>query len=291
MNLGGVEAGGTKIVCGVGTGPENLRRETFPTSSPRETIAQIAEFFRRNPVDALGVGSFGPIDLHRASKTFGFITDTPKDEWRDVDLIGGIRAALHVPIAFDTDVNAAALGEAAWGAATGLSDCLYVTVGTGVGGGAIVNGRPIHGLTHPEMGHIRVPKHESDQLFPGSCPFHGDCLEGLVSGPAIKRRTGERGESLPPQDAVWPLVAEYLASAVTNWTLTLSPQRVILGGGVLRTTQLYPMIRERVVRMLNGYVRAEALTTRIDSYLVAPALGENSGVLGGLVLARTALGG
>ncbi len=187
---GGIEAGGTKFVCGAGTGPENLTLETFPTGPPAATVERVVGFFRGlgGLPKSIGIGSFGPLDLDRESATFGFITSTPKTEWRHFDLAGAVRRGLGLPVALDTDVNAAALGEARWGAARGLADFLYVTVGTGIGGGAVVNGQAVHGLAHPEMGHIRVPHDLAEDPYPGGCPYHGDCLEGLASGPAMLAR-------------------------------------------------------------------------------------------------------
>jgi fructokinase len=290
MNLfGGIEAGGTKFVCGFGTGPGDLTTARFPTTSPEETLASVTGFLKKaagGQLRAVGIGSFGPVDLDRNSPTFGYVTSTPKPGWSNCNLAGAVEQALGVPAGFDTDVNAAALGEAEWGAGRGLSDLLYLTVGTGIGGGAIVGGRVIHGLVHPEMGHIRVPHDRTRDPYPGACPYHGDCLEGLASGPAIKARWGTPAEQLPPDHAAWPLEAHYLAQALANLALTLSPRRIVLGGGVPRQTQLFAPIRDEFLRLLNGYVRHPALLQRIDEYIVPPGLGGQAGVLGALVLAR-----
>jgi fructokinase len=274
--FGGIEAGGTKFVCGVGTGPEDLRTAQIPTTSPAETVAAAVAYFRDQPVRAVGIGSFGPIDLRT-----GHITSTPKAGWQDFDLAGSVRRALGVPVGFDTDVNAAALGEARWGAAQGLSDFLYLTVGTGIGGGAVVGGRVLHGLLHPEMGHIRVPRDPAQDPYPGGCPYHDDCLEGLASGPAIAARWGVPARQLPSDHPAWVLEARYLALALADCVCTLSPQRIVLGGGVMQQTHLFGLIREELARLLNGYVRA--------GEVVPPALGSRSGVLGALVLAERAL--
>lgn len=291
MNVfGGIEAGGTKFVCGFGTGPGDLIAERFPTTSPEETLANVVGFLKQagGSLRAVGIGSFGPVDLDRNSATFGHITSTPKPGWANYNLAGAVEQALGVPVGFDTDVNAAALGEAEWGAGRGLSDLLYLTVGTGIGGGAIVGGRVVHGMVHPEMGHIRVPHDWTRDPYPGACPYHGDCLEGLASGPAIKARWGKPAEELPPGHEAWALEAHYLALAVADFALTLSPQRVVLGGGVPRQTHLFTPIRDEFLRLLNGYVRHPALAQRIEEYIVAPELGGQAGVLGALVLAQSA---
>jgi fructokinase len=294
MNLfGAIEAGGTKFVCGVGTGPEDLETVQFPTTSPQATIQAAIDFFRARAgvsLRAVGIASFGPIDLHPESPTFGYITSTPKEGWRNFDIAGAVRKALEVPVGFDTDVNGAALGEARWGAAQSLSDFLYLTVGTGIGGGAMVHGRILHGLTHPEMGHIRVPHDLSRDPYPGGCPYHVDCLEGLASGPAMEARWGVPGRDLPMSHRAWTLEACYLALGLANWVCTLSPQRILLGGGVMQQTQLFPMIREDLARILNGYIQAPEITEQGESFVAPPQLGSRAGVLGALALARTAAG-
>lgn len=284
---GGIEAGGTKFVCATGDRLGNLiTRSEFPTTTPAETIGRALEFFQgQQPLEGIGIGSFGPIDLDPESATFGYITSTPKDGWRDTEFAGAVRRATGLPVAFDTDVNAAALGEARWGAAQGLDTFLYLTIGTGLGGGGMVNGRLIHGLVHPEMGHIRVPHDRAADPFPGSCPFHGDCLEGLVCGPALAARWGQRGETLPPDHIAWELEAQYLALALATWICTLSPQRIILGGGVMRQAGLFERVRRKVLDLLNGYIQAPEILEHIDAYIVPPALGGDAGVLGAIALA------
>lgn len=280
MNVfGAIEAGGSKFVCGVGTGPDDLVTTAFPTTSPEETIARcVAWLSAQGLLKAVGIGSFGPVNLDPNSSRHGFITSTPKAGWRDFDLAGSVRRALAVPVHIDTDVNAAVLAEARWGAAQELSSCLYLTVGTGIGGGAIVSGRLLHGLTHPEMGHIRVPHDIAGDPFAGACPYHGDCLEGLASGPAIEARWGVKGENLAQDHPAWKLEAGYLACGIANYVCTLSPERILLGGGVMRQSQLYPMIRTELGQILGGYV------AKIPE--VVPAqLGERAGVLGALALA------
>jgi fructokinase len=289
---GGIEAGGSKFVCAVGTGPNDLVAETrFPTTTPDETIGRASEFFsvqqrRLGPLAAIGVGSFGPVDLNPASSRYGYITSTPKPHWSNTDFVGRIRNALGVPVAFDTDVNAAALGEWRWGAAQGLDTFIYLTVGTGLGGGGMVNGRRMRGLVHPEMGHVRVPRDIDDGSYRGFCAFHGDCLEGLTTGPAIEDRWGVPADRLPPDHPAWHLEAEYLALGLVNFICALSPERIVMGGGVMQQRHLFPRIQSRVQSLLNGYVRASAITEAIDSYIVAPGLGSRSGLLGAIALAQ-----
>jgi fructokinase len=277
LNLfGGIEAGGTKFVCGVGTGPDDLVTAQFPTASPEETVETAVCWLREKSAGhmrAVGIGSFGPVDL----KT-GRITTTPKAAWRNYDLAGTVRRALGIPVVFDTDVNAAVVGEARWGAARNFSNCLYLTVGTGIGGGAICGGRVMHGLTHPEMGHVRIPHDLMADPFAGDCPFHGDCLEGLASGPAIGKRWGMPGGELPDDHAAWALEARYLALGIANLICTLSPELIVLGGGVMRQAQLYSMVRDEVRQLLASYVG------RLPE-IVPPQLGELSGVLGAIALA------
>jgi len=291
--FGGIEAGGTKFVCAVGTGPDDLRAVTrFPTTTPEETIARVIEYFRSQPepVAAIGIGSFGPTDPDPASPTYGTITSTPKPGWRNTPIRQRLLEALGVPIAFDTDVNAAALGEYVWGAAQGCDTCVYLTVGTGIGGGALVGGRLMHGLVHPEMGHIYVRRDRERDPFPGVCPYHGDCLEGLASGPALEKRWGTRAENLPPDHPAWALEAEYIAQALVSYILILSPQRLVLGGGVMHQEVLFSLIRKRVQELLNGYVKSPAILDDIDSYIVPPALGDRAGVLGAIALAQREMG-
>lgn len=288
--FGCIEAGGAKFMCGVGTRPADLKVATFPTETPEVTIKKVADYFRERAggLDAVGIGSFGPVDLYRNSATFGYITSTPKLDWQNFDFAGAIRGELHVAVGFDTDVNAAALGEARWGAGRGLSDFIYITVGTGIGGGAIVSGEIVHGLVHPEMGHIRIPHDLARDPFPGACPYHQDCLEGLASGTAMKVRWGIPAEQLSADHPGWQLEAHYLALGLATWVCTLSPQRIVIGGGVSRQEHLLARVRKELVRLLNGYVRARELMDAIDEYVVAPELGDRAGLLGGIVLAERA---
>ena len=288
---GAIEAGGTKFVCAVGTGPDDVRALTrIATTTPLETLAQCLAFFDSQPkIDALGVGCFGPLELRRGARYFGHVTTTPKPGWSHADMVGPLAQGLAVPIGFDTDVNAAVLGEARWGAAKDLDTVIYVTIGTGIGGGALVGGQLAHGLVHPEMGHLLVPREPDDLSFAGACQFHGGrCWEGLAAGPALERRYGQRAETLPPEHPAWDLEARYIASALTSLVLVLSPERVILGGGVMQVDALFPLIRKYLARSLAGYVQADALTRAIDEYVVPPGLGTNSGIAGALALAERA---
>lgn len=295
--VGSIEAGGTKFVCTVASGPDDVRAELrFPTTTPDETLARATAFFEEQQavegrLAALGVGSFGPIDCTEGSQTWGYVTNTPKPGWADTDFVGRLRARFDVPIAWDTDVNAAALGEHVWGAARGLDTFVYLTVGTGIGGGGMSGGRLLHGLVHPEIGHIRPRRDPARDPFEGSCRFHGDCLEGLASGTAIEARWARKAAQLPTGHEAWDLEADYLAQGVVSLVLILSPQRVILGGGVMKQAQLFPKVRRRVRELLKGYVRASELLEGIDDYIVPPGLGDQAGMLGGVALAQRALAG
>ena len=283
--FGAIEAGGTKFVCAIGTEQGNiLEKVIIPTSTPDKTLAQVIAFFKDKPIQALGVGSFGPIDPNLDSPTYGYITKTPKPNWSDYNLIGVLKQHFDLPIGFDTDVNGAALGELNWGAAKGLSSSLYITVGTGIGAGAVIEGNRVHGLLHPEMGHISVRRHPDDN-YQGTCPFHGDCLEGLAAGPAIEKRWGELANTLPVEHQAWEMEAYYLAQALVNYILILSPEKIIMGGGVMKQAHLFPLIRQKVKEMLNGYVSKAEILTHIDHYIVPPLLGDNAGICGGIALA------
>jgi fructokinase len=287
---GGIEAGGSKWVCATGTGPEDLEQTlTFATTDPEETIARAADFFSRNgAIAAIGIGSFGPIDIDRTSPTWGRITTTPKPGWAYTEVVAALRNALDLPIAFDTDVNAAALGEHRWGAAVGLETFCYITVGTGIGGGGIANGNLMHGLLHPEFGHMRIPHNRNRDPFDGACPYHGDCFEGLASGDALCARWGRSPHEIADESA-WLLEAEYLALGLQNVICTISPQKIILGGGVMKEPALLPHVRSRVQALASGYFDAPELGAAIDEYIVPPALGDRAGVLGALELARRAV--
>lgn len=261
----------------VGTGPGDLGDVvTVPTTTPDQTIALASDFFSRNgQIASLGVGSFGPIDVRR-----GLITTTPKPGWANTDVVGALRAALGVPVAFDTDVNAAALAERRWGAAAGVDTFCYITVGTGIGGGVMAGNRLVHGLLHPEIGHMPIRHDRTRDPFDGICPFHGDCFEGLASGSAIRARSGKPGEELADEAGVWELEAHYLALGIVNVVCTISPELVILGGGVMKQPALLPLVRAGVEALLAGYVAAPKIVT--------PALADRAGVLGAIELAQRA---
>jgi fructokinase len=290
--LGGIEAGGTKVICAVASDLPRIDTQTaIPTTTPAETLRQAIEFFRRQTRTpaAVGVASFGPVDIDPSSAGYGRIGRTPKPGWTGTDVLGPLRAALGVPVRLDTDVNGAALAEARWGAGRGCRTLVYLTVGTGIGGGALVEGRLLHGLRHPEMGHIRIPHDPALDAFAGACPFHGDCLEGLASGEAIRQRWGQSTETLPPQHPAWELEAGYLAAGLTSIALTLSPERIVLGGGVMQQPQLLPLIRRRFHDLLAGYSVGDMTAAELDRYIVPSTLGGRAGVLGALALARDAL--
>jgi fructokinase len=294
MNVfGGIETGGSKWKFAVGTGPNDLRVvETIPTTTPVETIGRTVAFFERQAALAsLGVGCFGPVDLDPASPTWGQVTTTPKPGWKNTDVAGELGRRLSLRVAFDTDVNAAALGEHRWGAAQDVDTFCYVTVGTGIGGGGMVAGNLLHGLLHPEFGHLRIPHDRDADPFPGSCPYHGDCWEGLASGPAIERRWGRPPEELSGRDDVWELEARYLALGLVSVISILSPQRIVIGGGVMDALGLLARLHRHVSELLNGYLDLPALRAEIDRYIVSPGLGRRSGVLGAIALAQALTGG
>jgi fructokinase len=287
---GGIEAGGTKFVCVVAGGPGEIADEIrYQTSMPQETLGRAVQFFQpfvaSGQIRAIGVGAFGPLDLNPESPTYGQITATPKPGWSHTDVLGTLESALEIRIALDTDVNVAALGEYQWGASKGCDPSLYLTIGTGIGGGYIKDGRSLVGMLHPEMGHLRIPHNREADPFPGICPFHEDCFEGLASGPAIEKRLGLSGARIPENDPFWNIEADYIASALMNYILTLSPKKIILGGGVMQREFLFSRVRWRVRELLNGYVSSRSLLENIDDYIVKPGLGNQSGSLGAIALA------
>lgn len=296
MLYGGIEAGGTKFVCAVGYGPDHILAESrFPTTLPDETLAKAISFFQEQqkifgPIQAVGIAAFGPLDLNPASPAFGEIAATPKPNWSHYNIKRVVEQALGVPVVLDTDVNGAALGEWRWGAGQGLDCLLYLTIGTGVGGGLLMNGKLAHGLLHPEMGHVLIPHDRQRDPYPGGCPFHGDCLEGLAAGASMEKRWGQRAETLPADHPAWDLEATYLAAALVNYILIISPQRLILGGGVMAQPAMLPLVRAKVQKLLNGYVGSPAILDErlLAEYIVAPGLGNQAGVLGALALAEQA---
>lgn len=285
MLYGGLEAGGTKMVCAVGREDGTLTdRVSIPTRSPEETIPELIEYFKEKKVRALGIGCFGPLDLNRASKSYGSITNTPKAGWAGVNITEQMKKALDIPVGIDTDVNAAILGEVVYGAAKGCSNAIYMTVGTGVGVGVYINGSLVHGLVHPEAGHMMICRNKAD-TFQSSCPFHSNCVEGLASGTALEKRFGHKAQELSDREDVWNLESDYLAQAVANYILVYSPEKIILWGGVMHQKVLLPMVREKVQKILNGYVMDSHLTEQqIENYIVYPELGENPGILGSIYL-------
>lgn len=283
MVLGALEAGGTKMVCAIGNEQgEILEKVSMPTKTPEVTLPALAGFFREHQTEALGIGCFGPIDLNRASATYGYITTTPKLAWQNCDIVGVFKRELNIPVGFDTDVNGSALGEATWGITQGMENSMYITIGTGIGAGIIVNGKLLHGMLHPEAGHILLRPREDD-TYAGKCPFHKTCFEGLAAGPAIEARWGKKGIELADRREVWELEAYYIGQALVNYIVTLSPQRIILGGGVMHQEQLMPLIREEVRRQLNGYIVTKELED-IEHYIVLPSLNDNQGIMGALKL-------
>lgn len=288
MLFGALEAGGTKMV--LATGNENgeiLDRASIPTEAPSETVAKINDYFKNKNISALGIGSFGPVDLDRASKTYGYITSTPKLAWANYDLVGNIQKVLNVPVGFDTDVNASVLGEVTWGILKGLPSGIYITIGTGVGLGVYMNGSLLHGMLHPEAGHLLLPRHPED-TFEGNCPYHPNCLEGLASGPAIEKRWGKKAFELADNPAVWDMEAYYIANSLVSYILTLSPHRIVLGGGVMHQEQLFPLIRQKVAELLNGYIKTPQIAD-IDHYIVPASLNDNQGIMGCIQLAKLEL--
>lgn len=285
--FGCIEAGGTKFVVGIVAAPGDIRESArFDTTTPDETIEATIAWLREaqerhGPLSAIGVASFGPVELDRTAVSWGHITATTKPGWSDTDFGARVEREMQLPVGFDTDVNGAALAEARWGAGRGQPVSVYITVGTGIGGGAVIDGKLLHGLSHPEMGHIRPQRHPEDTGFAGICPFHGDCLEGLASGPAIKARWGTSLSDLPRDHAGHEMIAWYLAQLVVTLQSIMEPGRVILGGGVMATEGLLERLRQKADELGQGYFRGQA-----SKIIVPPVLGNQAGLLGGLALAQ-----
>ena len=289
MRIGAVEAGGTKFVCGIGNEHGEIeKRISIPTGEPEETLAQVIAFFKEEDVEAIGIGTFGPINIDKQSELYGYVTTTPKPGWSNYHFLGKMKQSFSIPFGWDTDVNAAALGEATWGAAKGLDSCVYYTIGTGVGVGIYAEGHLVHGLVHPEGGHVLTRRHPEDS-FEGACPYHGDCLEGMAAGPALEKRWKVKGSELAADHPAWAIEAFYIGQAVASSILLLSPKKVILGGGVMHQKQLLPLIHAEVQKNLNGYVSAEAVLSKIDQYIVTPGLGDNAGLCGAVALGLRAM--
>jgi fructokinase len=284
---GGIEGGGTKFNCAIGSSPENIIAEArFATTTPTETIGQVCDFFApyADQLAGIGLGSFGPFDADPDSPTYGYITTTPKPHWSNTDILSMLREKINLPFAADMDVVVAGLGEAKWGASRNDSHSLYLTIGTGIGGGYIVEGKPLRGLASLEMGHIRVPHDPQVDPFGGACPYHGDCFEGLASGPAIQARFNQRAETLPDDHSFWNVESTYIAHALANYVLTLAPKRIIIGGGVMQKEFMFPNVRKKVQELLNAYINHRSILEQIDQYIVPPALGSRAGVLGAIAL-------
>jgi fructokinase len=291
MLLGAIEAGGTKIIVAISTiNGKILKKEIFPTSTPDLTMPKIINFLKNNStIDAIGIASFGPLDLDKKSKTYGSITSTPKLPWQHYNIVNEIKKHFDHPIGFDTDVNGAALAEVIFGKLKDIDSLIYITVGTGIGVGAILNNKLVHGLIHPEMGHIIIPKREDDD-FKGVCPFHNSCLESLASGPSMMKRWNiESALSLDKNHIGWDLEAHYLAIGITNYILTLSPKKIVIGGGVMKHFDLFSKIRKKVTTILNGYLKTPMIQDKIDEYIIEPTLKDDVGILGAVALAKKAL--
>lgn len=285
---GALEAGGTKMVCAIGDENGNiLERISIPTRTPAETMGPMIDFFRGKGIRALGIGCFGPVDLNKKSPTYGYITSTPKLAWQNFPIVAEFQKALGVPVGFDTDVNAAALGEATWGCTKDVENSIYITVGTGVGVGVIIGGKPYHGMMHPEGGHILLGRHPDDPMVGSGCPFHENCLEGLAAGPSLEKRWGVKGAELTGRKEVWQLEAYYIGQALADYILILSPERIVLGGGVTHQEGLLALIRQETAKQLAGYIRTAA-TQNLDSYIVGVSLNDNQGVMGAVKLAMDA---
>ena len=284
MLYGAIETGGTKMVCAIGNEHgEILEQISIPTTTPEETMPLVTGWFKDKDIQAVGIASFGPVDLNRNSKTYGYITSTPKPGWGFFDLVGTVQKELHVPVGFDTDVNGSLLGEMTYGCARGLTDAVYLTIGTGIGAGIMTNGKLLHGMLHPEAGHIPMAVHKDD-TYTGKCPYHKTCFEGMAAGPAIEERWGQPGKKLRDRKEVWELEAYYIAQALTSYIMILSPQKIILGGGVMHQEALFPLIRKNVAEMLNGYLCTKELED-LDSYIVPASLNDDQGIMGCIKLA------
>jgi fructokinase len=289
--FGAVEAGGSKFVCAIGGDDgEILAQERFLTADPISTLAAMHSYLRQRAalpgtLAAIGVASFGPVELDSTSPRYGFIGRTPKAGWSGTDIAGGLAREFRCPVGLDTDVNAAALAEHRWGAGRNIKNLVYLTVGTGIGGGVLVDGVPIHGLMHPEIGHVYPRRHPLDLGFAGVCPFHGDCMEGVASGPAVVARTGVLLHQLDDAHPQWQIEADYLGQLCAQLVVTVSPQRIIMGGGVMSDGRLFPLLRPRMRHWLCGYIDRCEVLNEMDRYVVAPQLGENAGILGALALA------
>ena len=287
MLIGALEAGGTKMVCAVGREDGTiLEQMSIPTTTPEETLPKIVSYCKDKEIQALGVAAFGPVDLDPSSDTYGYILNTPKLAWRNKDLLGGLKE-LGVPMGLDTDVNGSCLGEMTYGCAKGLDSVIYLTIGTGIGVGVGINGRPLHGMLHPEGGHILLNIHRDDPKG-CICPNHANCFEGLACGPSIEARWGRKAAELADRAEVWELESYYIAHVLTDFIMILSPRRIILGGGVMHQEQLFPLIRAKVKEMIGGYLDTRELKD-MDSYIVPASLHDDQGIMGCIKLGLDAL--
>ena len=288
MRLGALEAGGTKMVCAIGDETGKIfDKVSIATGTPETTIPKLIAYFEDKKVAALGIASFGPVELDKKAAKYGYITTSTKFAWQNYDLVGSFQRALHCPIGFDTDVNGAVLGEVTFGAAKGKNCVMYLTIGTGIGAGIYIEGKLLHGMLHPEAGHVLIQKRSNDH-YEGKCPYHKNCLEGLASGPAMEERWGQKAALLTDREEVWELEADYIAQALTDYIMTVSPEMIILGGGVMHQEQLFPLIRTKVQAYLGGYLKAPELAD-MEQYIVPASLHDDQGIMGCLELARIAL--
>ena len=286
MLYGGIELGGTKMVAGIADDDNNIVEQiSIATKEPEKTLNKLYEYFLGKNIASLGIASFGPVDLNKSSSTYGYITTTPKPGWGNVDVLGHFKA-LNIPLGFDTDVNGACLGEVIHGAGRGLNNVIYGTIGTGIGFGVYLEGKLLHGLMHPETGHMILKRHPDDEDFEGPCPYHSDCLETLASGPSIESRWHKKARGLTDDDKVWRLEAYYLGQALTNCVMCYSPERIILGGGIMHVEKLLPLIREETLKDLNGYIKKDEILNDIGSYIVLPQLGDDAGLIGAIELGK-----
>lgn len=283
MRVGALEAGGTKMVCAIGDENGNIYDQiSIKTETPDITIPQIYDYFSNKNIEALGVASFGPVDLNRNSSTYGYITSTPKKGWNHYDIVGAFKG-LGVPVGFDTDVNGSVLGEATYGDAKGLNNIVYFTIGTGIGAGVISEGRLLHGMLHPEAGHMTLKRHPKDVDFECNCPYHDSCFEGLAAGPSIEKRFGIKASELPTNHIAWEIESYYIAQALVNTTMILSPDKFILGGGVMHQLHLFPLIRKEFEKQMNGYINTDRIKD-LDNYIIPQSLDDKQGIMGALKL-------
>lgn len=282
MLVGAIEAGGTKFVCAIGNEKnEIIERVSFPTTTPEETLRSVFNFFDQYSLASIGIGSFGPIDINESSDKYGYILSTPKIPWKNFNFLGAMKERYSIPIGWTTDVNAAALGESKFGAAKGLKNTMYITIGTGIGAGAIVNGELLAGIGHPEMGHLLVRPHDKDG-YEGFCPYHGNCLEGMAAGPSINGRLGRAGKDVDVDHEVWEFMSYYIGQALVAYTVILRPERIVLGGGVMNAPGMLEKVKKQFSSLLANYVPIPEL----DNYLVKPGLGDNAGITGSIILAN-----